>query len=84
MKTRPFLVGWGRADFKKRGIMGIIPMICTYIKVSNAYCYKTKRYGTEGLSRSRGLRTTIKNILFYVTLKYPAIGWLEVLVKIFL
>ena len=41
-------------------------------------------YGIEGLSRPRGLRTTIKNILFYVTLKYPAIGWLEVLVKIFL
>ena len=41
-------------------------------------------YGTEGLSRPRGLRTTMKNIFFYVTLKYPSIEWLEVLVKIFL
>ena len=68
----------GKGRFQKEGYY-------TYIKVSNAYCSKTKRYIRYRRSvQAQGLEGDNEKHIFYVTLKYPAIGWLEVLAKIFL
>ena len=60
MKTRPFLGGWGRADFKKRGIIHIL-------RSRMLIALKQKdTYGTEGLSTPIGLEDDNEKHIFFM------------------